>query len=359
MADPVIRALFHPAPGLAYLDAATYGLPPRPAVEAMDGALRAWQAGTADWVDDWDRPAESTRADFAALIGAKAGDIALVPAVSTAVGLVAANLGPDDVVVVADDEFTSDLFPILVAQDRRGTTVRQVAFDAFVEAIQPDTTLVAFSLVQMQTGRVADLAGICRRAREVGARVLVDSTHGTPFVPVAAHIADIDYLICHAYKHLLGARGTAFLYVRADHVPHLPPIYAGWRSATDPWSTYFGGPLSLAGDASRFGVSLAWLPWVATRESTALMARWSRDGQLGDALALASDLAIAVGQGPTGSSLVCVPVADAPRARAALAEARVKAAVRGENIRFSLHVWNDASDVARAAEAIRPFISAD
>ena len=34
------------------------------------------------------------------------------------------------------------------------------------------------------------------------------------------------------------------------------------------------------------------------------------------------------------------------------------AAVRGEAIRFSLHVWNDESDVERASTAIRPFLGA-
>ena len=35
MTTPQIRALFRPEPGTAYLDAATYGLPPRPTVAAM------------------------------------------------------------------------------------------------------------------------------------------------------------------------------------------------------------------------------------------------------------------------------------------------------------------------------------
>ena len=42
MADALdeVRAFFEPAPGLIYLDSATYGLPPRPTVEAMHRATR-------------------------------------------------------------------------------------------------------------------------------------------------------------------------------------------------------------------------------------------------------------------------------------------------------------------------------
>ena len=47
---------------------------------------------------------------------------------SVGVGLVAAGLGPADEVVVPDDEFTSVLFPLLVARER-GATVREVPFD--------------------------------------------------------------------------------------------------------------------------------------------------------------------------------------------------------------------------------------
>ena len=38
-------------------------------------------------------------------------------------------LGPGDEVVVPADEFTSSLFPLLVAKDR-GAVVREVPFDA-------------------------------------------------------------------------------------------------------------------------------------------------------------------------------------------------------------------------------------
>lgn len=353
-----VRSLFRPEPGLAYLDAATYGLPPEPTVRAMEAALGAWRAGTARWIEDWDRPADAARADFASLIGATAADVAMIPSASVGMGLVANALEPGQVVVVPEDEHVSDLFPLLVAEGR-GVTVRQVAFEDVAGAIDPGTTLVATSLVQMQTGRVADLAAICARARAVGARVFVDSTHATPFVGVAEHIVDVDYLVCAAYKHLLGARGSAFLYVRRDRLDGLTPTHANWRGAPDPWSTFFGGPLVLASDAARFNVSLAWLPWVATTQSIRLIAAWHQDGTLDVPLDLAARLARATGREPGGSSLVCVPVTDTLRARAALEEARIRAAIRGDGIRFSLHVWNSAADVERAATAIRPYVRDD
>jgi selenocysteine lyase/cysteine desulfurase len=162
--------------------------------------------------------------------------------------------------------------------------------------------------------------------------------------------------VCHAYKHLLGARGCAFLYVRADRIDGLEPTYANWRGTPEPWTRFFGGPLDLADDAARFNVSLAWLPWTATVESLRCITAWRRGGALRPVLELAGRLAAALDREPTGASLVCVPVAEPERVREALDRARIRAAVRGENIRFSVHVWNDDEDIERAVDAIRPFL---
>jgi selenocysteine lyase/cysteine desulfurase len=353
--DPSVGAHFRPAAGVAYLDAASYGLPPTPTCEAMEGALRDWRAGTGRWVDDWDRPAEGARTDFATLIGARTADIALIPTVSVGMGLVAGSLRPGDVVVVPEDEHVSDLFPLLVAE-KRGVVVRQVPFEGVAGAITPDVTLVAFSLVQMQTGRVADLRSISEQAAAAGARIFVDATHATPFVSTAEHIGTIDYLVCAGYKHLLGSRGTSFLYVHEDRLDDITPTHANWRGAADPFGTFFGGPLTLADDASRFNVSLAWLPWVGTTTSLPLVVGWHRDGTLEAARTLADRLYEAVDLEPRGSSLVCLSVSDTDAARAALEAARVKASVRGGAIRFSVHVWNTPDDVDRAVATIRPFL---
>jgi selenocysteine lyase/cysteine desulfurase len=355
MIDPSVSSLFQPAAGLTYMDAASYGLPPTPAVEAMDTALREWRAGTGRWVDDWDRPADGARADFASLVGARAAEVALIPTVSVGMSLVAGSLKHGDVVVVPEDEHVSDLFPLLVAEER-GVVIRQVPFAGVAEAITEDVTLAAFSIVQMQTGRVADLASIRARAADAGARIFVDATHAAPFVSIAEHIGGIDYLVCAAYKHLLGARGSSFMYVREDRVRDITPTHANWRGAVDPFLTFFGGPLTLADDASRFNVSLAWLPWVGTTASLPLVVAWQRDGTLEAARSLADVLYEAVGLKPRGSSLVCLSVSDTDAARAALDADRIKASVRGGAIRFSVHVWNTIDDVDRAATAIRPFL---
>ena len=352
--DPIVRSLFAAAPGTIYLDTATYGLPPRTTVEVMERALRGWQSGVGNWIEDWDRPSDRCRADFAALIGTDAANIAYIPAASVGAGVIATSLRDGDEVVVPVDEFTSTLYPVLVAA-RRGAVVREVRFEDLAESIRPGTRLVAFSLVQMQTGKTADLAAIVGRAADVGAEVFVDATQAVPFVPIADLLPKIDYLVCAGYKHLLSPRGTAYLYVRRDRWDDLEPRNANWRSADLPYGRYFGGPLTLAPDARRFDVSRAWFPWVGATTSLHLLAEWQAAGAFEAVRGRAEGLARRLEVPWYGSSLVCAPLADGESARTALAAAGVRASVRGTAIRFAVHVYTTEADLDRAAEAIAPF----
>ena len=349
-----IRAQFRPADGITYLDTATYGLPPQATVEALDRALRTWQAGTADWISDWDEPSDQAARDFATLIGASPDEIASIPAASVGAGLVAGTLGPGDEAVVPVDEFTSTLFPLLVAKER-GAVIREVPFDAVASSVTASTRLVALSLVQMQTGRVADLARILDAAERHGTRVLLDATQGVPFVALEPFIGRVDYLVCSGYKHLLSPRGTAYLYVRRDRWDALEPLYANWRSADAPFGRYFGGPLTLAPNARRFDVSRAWFPWVGATTSLRLLAEWKGEGVFESVRDLAGSLAARLGVPWYGSSLVCAPVVDGDAARSALAAAGIRASVRGTAIRFAVHVYNTEADLDRAAEVVAPF----
>ncbi len=348
--------MFSPQEGLAYLDTATYGLPPQPTMDAMSHALAQWQEGSAYWIDDWDSVADRARAAFAQLVGVPETDVALSPAASVGVGTVAAGLDSADRVLVPDDEFTSLLFPLLVAEEH-GTVVTQVPFPDLAQLIEPGTTLVATSLVQMQTGRVAALESILDRAEEVGARVLIDATHGLPFIGMGGVLQRADYVVCAAYKHLLCPRGVAFSVVRSDHHHDLPPWNANWRSASDPYGRYFGGPLALAPDAARFDVSVAWLPWIGAAASLKLLCEWSNAGHLEAPRALASDLAARLGVDWGGSSIVCVPVADLDAAKAALDETFIKVGLRGDGVRLSTHVYSTAEDIDRVVDVLAPLVA--
>jgi selenocysteine lyase/cysteine desulfurase len=340
----------------AYVDSATYGLPPRSTVEALRRALEGWQTGAAVWEEDWEPAGDACRHEIAPILGAPADEIALVPAVSVGVGPVAAALGPGDEVVVPDDEFHSLLLPLAAVAERRGASVRRVPFADVAGAVGPRTTLVATSHVRSNGGGVQDLDAVALAARGAGARVLVDATHAAGIVPIDAAARGLDVVVAAAYKHLLCPRGVAFVRVAPEAQRALTPVNASWVS-TDPRTYYGGGGDQLADDARRFDVSLAWHPWVGAVESLRFLNAIPAEERFGWTTGLASDFAARLGLEPTGSSFLCVPVrVSLDELRRALDEADVAAAIRQGEARISFHVYNTPADVDYVAGVLAPLI---
>jgi selenocysteine lyase/cysteine desulfurase len=348
-----VRSLFAPAPGLVYLDAATYGLPPQPTVDTLETALRRWQSGEADWVEEWDRRGEACRKLFATLIAARVEEIALIPTASVGVGLVAASLPQGAEVVVPNDEFTSVLYPLLVAVERRRVSLRRVPFTELAGAIRPGTDLVAFSSTRSQDGVSAPLADVVAAARRHGAQLLVDATHSIPFLPISPWTAEIDYLVCHGYKHLLCPRGVGFMHIREDHWAEIAPWLANWRSSEPLYARSYAGAIEdLAPDARRFDVSLAWHAWAGAEPSLRLLVEWQAAGLLDEVNLLAQRLAAGLGLPAPSASIVGLQVPDAEGAEAVLAASGVRCAARGGNIRLSPHIYNDEADIDRAVAVL-------
>jgi selenocysteine lyase/cysteine desulfurase len=231
--------------------------------------------------------------------------------------------------------------------------VREVPFAQLADRIGPRTRLVAFSLVQSHSGLTADQASIMDAARRVGARTLIDATHAVPFVSVDPRA---DFVVCAAYKHLLCPRGVAFMVASRDQWDHTPPLLSNWRSSSNPYGVYYGGPLNLAPNAARFDVSLAWFPWLGAAVSLSLLVDWQIAGLLEEPVRLARRLARHLSLEEPCGTVLSVAVDEAEVVRANLAQAGIKAAVRAGSVRVSPHVYNTTEDVDKAAAALSRFV---
>ncbi|HEY7175913.1 MAG TPA: aminotransferase class V-fold PLP-dependent enzyme [Micromonosporaceae bacterium] len=336
-----------------YLDTASYGIPPKATVEALQLALHGWSTATADWIMDWDGAGDTCRSLIAPMLGAPEDEIALLPAASVGAAIALTWLPPGAEVVAPTDEFASILLPALVAAEQRGATVRRVEFDALPESLTAGTALVLSSHVRSNDGRVQDLAALGGAAKRVGARVLLDATHSAGILPIDAVRHGIDYVVAAAYKHLLCPRGVAFLRVPANRFADTDPIAASWRSAKAPYDFYYGPSLAdLAPTAARYDVSLAWHPWFGAAASLAFLAKVPATERRDWCVGLADELAKRLDVPSTGSSVLSVPLRDGDRARAELRERRIVGSGRGDRLRLSFHLYNDIDDVAAAAEVL-------
>jgi len=328
------QALWEPSG--VYCNTASYGLPPRPAWDALQSALVDWHGGRTSW-EHWGQSTEGARGVFARLVGIEVERVAVGSTVSELVGSVVTALPHGARVAVPEIEFTSTLFPLLV---QRRFDVRTVPLAELVDAIADGVDAVAFSAVQMSTGEVADLDAIVAAAAGVGAVTVCDATQAVGWLPLEAK--RFDAVVCGAYKWLMSPRGSAFLAVSDRLLERAVPHSAGWDAAEDVHASYFGPPLRLASDARRLDLSPAWFSWVGTQPALEVIEQIGIAAIHEHDLALANRFRAGVGLEPSDSAIVC---ADIPGAAERLERAGIIAAVRGGLLRTSWHLYNEESDV--------------
>jgi selenocysteine lyase/cysteine desulfurase len=329
-----------------YLNTASYGLPPRPAWEALQAALADWRVGRTSW-EHWCDATEAARASFARMCSVPAEWVAVSGNASSMVGLVAASLPDGARVVSTESEFTSALWPFMA--QGRGIDVRLVAPAELASAIDSRTDAVAFSAVQSSDGELTDLEAVAAAARRHGALSLVAAPPTCGWLPLDARRFDV--VVCSAYKWLLSPRGTAFMSVRPEVAEGLTPIGAGWYAGEDPLVSFYGPPLRLAADARRFDVSPAWFSWVGTAPALEVLIDIGIDRIHEHNLRLANRFRGGLGLGPGRSAIVAVEL---PEAEERLRGSRVMAAARAGLLRVSWHVYNTEDDVDCVLDLLRP-----
>ncbi len=337
------QANWDPLPG--WLNTASYGLPPRPAWDALQAVLADWRVGRMSW-ERWDDATQRARESFARLVGVDSEDVAVGAQVSQLLAPVAAAVPDGARVVIPEVEFTSNLFPWLVHTDR-GVRVDTVPAAQLTDAIRPGTDVVAFSLVQSATGEVAPYRTVVEAARAVGAMVVVDATQACGWLPFDAALADV--VVAGAYKWMMSPRGTAFAYVSPAVRDRVRPLAAGWYAGEDVHSSYYGPPLRLAKTARRLDVSPAWFNWVGTAPALELIEEVGVGAIQTHNVALANRFLAGLRQRPGDSAIVTV---DVPGAEERLSAAGVRAAVRAGRVRASFHVYSTEHDVDMALDAL-------
>ncbi|GAB2653208.1 aminotransferase class V-fold PLP-dependent enzyme [Prescottella soli] len=357
------RALFPALGERIWLD--TPGAPPaaRPVTAALTRALEDWTSGTFDWLD-WDRAAPRARELFADYLGVETETVATLGSLSEAAATVATTI-PGGEIVVAEDEFRSNLYPWMrvLGDDVRVRVVPRVAglsrTDVLLAAIGPETALVAVSEVITLDGERVDLPSLRRATDDVGARLFVNVTQTLGVLDSRLDELAADYVAVHGYKWMLCPRGTAWLVVRPDRVADLRPLAPSWKS-TGSSQGYFGGGYREASDASRCDTSPAWLSWIGAEAALAVLSGLERAATQTHCLGLAQrfrDGAAALGcldaNAGAPSHIVAVDTPNGESVTASFHRHRIAATVTGNRLRVGFHYFNDESDVDTTLDALR------
>jgi len=359
-----------------YLNQASLGLIPVPTIEAMDTFLKETaQFGNLYLSDDQEAAIlDGVRSAGAGALGTSSDAVAVVAGASEGLGQVTTLLEPEErTVLLVGSDFPSVTYPWLAVAERRGISLRFIEDRAdrdltqdLVDAIDPATAVVAFSVVQYATGTRVDAGRVAERAHEVGARVVVDATQlaGAGVVDTVGWSADA--LVTSGYKWLSSHGGVALLALAPDLVTRLPR-FVGWMGAQHPFD-FDPMTLRLADDARRFQLStMSYVSAIGLVASIAMLSSLGFERIDEHARRLATHLVDRVAElgwrpfrplsDPSAAShIVSLRHADhdpGVTAGRLASESRIICGGRARGLRISLYAYNDGDDVDRLVEALK------
>lgn len=285
-ADPLL-AYRHHFPSVSrtlHFASHTLGAMPAGVQDSLAEYARTWdERGIRAWEERWMALPSQVAAAIARVLGAVPGSVSLHANVTMAqdVALSCLTFTPERPKLVCTAEDFPSVLYLYEGLERRGAEVvrvsardgRRMHEEDIVAAIDERTAVVAISLVLFRTAQVLDLTAIVRRAREVGALLMVDAYQGVGVLDFDVQREGLDMVTGGSIKWLCGGPGTSYLYVRPGLASHLTPAVSGWFGHEQPFAFDTDQPHRLHGGERRFWNGTPSIPsYMASRPGIEIVA---------------------------------------------------------------------------------------
>jgi kynureninase len=191
--------------------------------------------------------------EIAPLLGAGAGEVAMVPNVSLGQAVVMSAIGypaPRNRIVMTELDFPSVRYVYDRLAPRLGAEIVVVPSDDGGLSIDERTALVAISHVLFRSAYIMNVERICAHARSVGAPVSLDAFHSVGVIPVDVKRMGVEFLTGGVLKWLCGGPGGCFLYASPEASERYAPTLTGWQAHKRPFG--FEDEMDYAGGAARW-----------------------------------------------------------------------------------------------------------
>jgi len=241
-----LRARWLLDPGVRFLNHGSYGACPREVLAEQTALRERMERQPVQFFRDLEGLLDGARRSLAALLGADADDLGLVPNATTGVGCVLRSLefSPGDELLTTDHAYNSCKNSLLLATRQGARLVvaavpfpledPQQVIDAIRAALTPRTKLALIDHVTSATGLVFPIAAIVSLLQARGIDVLVDGAHAPGMIPLALDSLGAAYYAGNCHKWLCAPKGSGFLHVRRDRQRPTAPGAAARDSALPP-----------------------------------------------------------------------------------------------------------------------------
>ncbi|MFE3543390.1 cysteine desulfurase [Nocardia sp. NPDC059177] len=242
---PILNRTVRDGKPLVYLDSGATAQRPLQVLDAERDFLltrnSAVHRGAHQLAEEATDSYEEARVAIARFVGAEAGEIVFTKNATESLNLVANafsderfpyKVGPGDEIVITELEHHANLVPWQELSRRTGATLTWYGMtdDGRIDLdsleLSPATKVVAFTHQSNVTGAVAPVAELVRRAKEVGALVVLDACQSVPHMAVNFRELGVDFAAFSGHK-MFGPMGVGGLYGRRALLEETPPYITG------------------------------------------------------------------------------------------------------------------------------------
>ncbi|TGK58308.1 cysteine desulfurase [Leptospira wolffii] len=261
---PILSTRMNGKP-LVFLDSAASSQKPRSVIDTISRYYEEENANIHRGIYALSQKAtekyEISRIKISRFIGAQCAKVVIFTRNTTeSINLVAqswgrTNIHEGDEIVLTELEHHSNLVPWQMLAQEKQAVLKFIPLnqDATLDLSNLDdiitdrVKLVALAQMSNVTGTIHDLEPIIKRARQVGAKVLVDGAQGASHLQTNVQKQDFDFYAFSAHK-MLGPTGVGVLYAKEEILETMPPWMGGGDMIEKVWkdrSTYADLPARL------------------------------------------------------------------------------------------------------------------
>ena len=192
--------------------------------------------------EDWFKPTENLKRNFAKLINCKEFErIAVIPSVSYGIASVAKNiqLSQKDEVLVVGEQYPSNYYSWQNITTKFGAKIKMVTApdetknrgklwnEKILNSISDKTRVVAIGNVHWTDGTVFRLEQISKKAKQHNALLIIDGSQSIGALPFDIQKIKPDAVFCVGYKWLLGPFSLGLSYF-GDFFDNGSPLEENW-----------------------------------------------------------------------------------------------------------------------------------